>query len=115
MDIARQILRKIEDAPYTGGPVDIEVADCSEEVFQYHLLLLSEAGLIDVLDATSFDGPAFLPTRLTWNGHEFLDASRNDTLWEKAKSVVLKKAGGLSFDVLLFVLKELAKQAVLDQ
>ena len=37
---------------------------------------------------------------LTWQGHEFLDAARNDTIWRKAKKKVLETTGGLAFDVL---------------
>lgn len=113
MDLARLILRGIENAPYTGDVVEFSIPNCTDEQLQYHLQLLYEAGLIHGLDASSLDGPGFLPTRLTWQGHEFLEASRDDGIWEKAKALVLKKAGGLSFDVLLYVLKEWAKQKLL--
>lgn len=112
MDLARRILREMEAAPFTGGAVSLSFSDVPDEHVQYHLLLLSEAGLMRVADASSMDGPAYLPIRLTWHGHEFLDASRNDTFWEKAKSMVLKKTGGLAFEMLLVVLKDYAKQAL---
>lgn len=37
---------------------------------------------------------------LTWAGHEFLEASRDDSRWEKVKRLLLEKTGGLSFEVL---------------
>jgi Hypothetical protein (DUF2513) len=37
---------------------------------------------------------------LTWRGHEFMDAARNDTVWRKAKTRVMANVGGLAFDVL---------------
>lgn len=115
MDLVRKILFKIEDAPFDGGPVEVIIEGIENEVTQYHLLLLSEAGLIDAMHNDSFgSGPEYIPTRLTWLGHEFIDSSRNENLWTKAKTTVLKKAGGLSFDVLLYVLKEYAKQAIID-
>jgi len=58
-------------------------------------------------------GPSCLPIRLTWRGHEFLDTSRSDSLWDKAKSTVLNKTGGLAFDVLFSGLKELATRLAL--
>jgi Hypothetical protein (DUF2513) len=113
MDLVRQILREIEDAPYTGDAVGFSIPNCTDEQLQYHLQLLHEAGLIDGMDASTLDGLAFLPTRLTWQGHEFLEASRDDGMWEKAKTLALKTVGGLSFDVLVFALKEWAKQKLL--
>jgi hypothetical protein len=113
MDLARRILQEIEKAPFDGGTVELNLPDLASETLQYHLLLLSEAGLIHALDASSMAGPAFLPTRLTWQGHEFLDASRSESLWNRAKSIVLTKTGGMAFDLLFYVLKEYAKQLVL--
>ncbi len=42
-------------------------------------------------------------------GHEFLDASRIETLWDMAKSTITDKGGQLSFDMLKRVLFELSK------
>jgi hypothetical protein len=112
MDLARRILEEIEVAPFDGGEAELDLPDASEEAIQYHLLLLTEAGLIDTIDASTMGGPHFIPRRLTWNGHEFLEASRDDTLWQRAKSTVQNKTGGLAFDVLLAVLKDQAKRAV---
>jgi hypothetical protein len=52
----------------------------------YHSALLIEAGLVDGQIIQDSDGqPAATVTlRLTWAGHEFLDAARNDTIWHKA-------------------------------
>lgn len=52
-----------------------------------------------------------MTTRLTWLGHEFLDAARDDGRWEKAKSAI-SKVGGWSFEVVKHILVELAKDAI---
>jgi len=54
----------------------------------------------------------WVPINLTWDGHEFLDAARNPSLWERAKCTALKQTGGLSLEVLKSVLIDLAKHAV---
>ena len=59
-----------------------------------------------------FEGPIVNVKRMTWEGHEFLDAARKDTLWDRAKEKTLKATGGLSLDVLKGVLIELGKQAL---
>ena len=37
---------------------------------------------------------------LTWDGHEFLDAIRNEGTWNKIKAFVKEKSASLSFDVI---------------
>lgn len=60
-------------------------------------------------DAKGFPHKAFIK-RLTWEGHEFLDAARNDTTWRKAKDKFLKPAGAWTFSLLLEFLKAEAKK-----
>ena len=112
MDLVRRILQEMETAPFDGEGFQFEVPDTPEDVLQYHLTLMSEAGLIDGIDTPTHDGPGFLPVRLTWLGHEFLEASRSDTLWEKAKRKALSATGGLTFHLMSQILKALAKDAV---
>jgi Hypothetical protein (DUF2513) len=42
--------------------------------------------------------PTIVPLRLTWAGHEFLDAAREPSRWEKARDLVLK-AGGATLPI----------------
>jgi len=115
MDLAREILLQIEDSSYDGGPIEVNIEGVERSVVQYHLLLLNEAGLIDAIDATHLgSGPEYIPTRLTWLGHEFIDASRNESIWTKAKTMMMTKAGGMPFDLLMYTLKEYIKQSILE-
>jgi hypothetical protein len=34
---------------------------------------------------------------MTWSGHEFLDAARNEELWQETKQRVEKRAGSVPF------------------
>src|SRR5690348_12661169 len=100
MDLVRAILFEIEKIPYTGNPVDVQVDGHSHAEISYHILLLTEAALI----ASQHTGPSYKPLRLTWDGHEFLDAARNDTMWAKAKETVTKNTGALSLEALKLAL-----------
>lgn len=113
MDLVRQILFEIEKAPFDGGWVDVEVEGCPSEEVVYHILLLAEAGLIAAEDVSTYGGPDYRPTRLTWEGHEFLEASRNETIWNKAKALISEKGGGMAFAVLKEVLLQLLRDSVL--
>lgn len=93
--------------------------DCSEfEGFQnievrYHVAIMAQAGLVEAIDVTTMDDahPQAIVKGLTWFGHEFIDASRNQSIWEQGKAIV-EKAGGGAFSVWLSVLTDLVKKSV---
>jgi hypothetical protein len=113
MDLARQILLQIEAAPYDGKWVDLSLPGHSDEEVTYHIMLLAEAELIEAINLSSHSGISWKPKRLTWAGHEFLEASRDESRWEKAKSIIREKGGGIVFSILKDLLVKLAGQAVL--
>ena len=109
MDLIRAILLEVEKSPSLGG-CRIEIPKRSREELYYNAQLAQEAGLID---------GRFLPNsaefhvlRLTYEGHEFLDAARNDTLWAKAKETVTKNTGTLTLEGLKIALSTLIKHAL---
>lgn len=79
------------------------------EVVAGHTAILIDAGLVDGAIARGSDGKPVASNiiRLTWTGHEFLDNARNDTIWQKANSMIKDKALSVSFDVLASLLKSL--------
>lgn len=113
MDLARRILFAIEATPYERGhPGEMRLEGVDRETLSYHIMLLHEAGLIEAVDMTSM-GPGgnwWEPRRLTWEGHEFLDRARSDTVWSKAKDFAIARGGGLAFATL-----KVALTAVIDQ
>lgn len=103
MDLARKILFKIEESD--SDPHDwvrFDFPEYDNQKVSYHVMLLAEAGLIEALDVSTMgpDGYRWEATRLTWQGHEFLDAARSDNVWEKAKDRSAKVAGGVTFEVM---------------
>jgi hypothetical protein len=74
------------------------------------LILLGEAGLINAIVPKSRDDEQVIPNRLTWQGHEFLDASRDDKAWETVKSA-MDKSGGFVFEVAKQILLSLSVTA----
>jgi len=71
-----RILETIEAAPYDFSdiPIDLDLEGYSEDAVAYHVLLLSEAGLVTASShGVSEDGRTRpRPIRLTWKGHEYL-------------------------------------------
>jgi hypothetical protein len=102
MDLIRQILLVIEahPEPYSWD-VSLDIPGYSEKEICYYVRLLEEAGLIEARIMTAMGGVFQCAVNsLTWAGHEFLEASRDDNRWEKVKRLVVEKTGSLSFEVL---------------
>lgn len=114
MDLVREILLATEESdtdprawvnlPFEGRPPQ-EVA--------YHVQLMGEAGLLVVQDHQSIgvNGYRWLPKRLTWQGHEFLDTIRDDEIWRRTKDGA-RKVGGFSLDVVAALAKGFIKEQV---
>lgn len=112
MDLIRGILRGIEYLADGVKPVKMEMQGVDKRKLQYHLELLYEAKYIKAIPIESKDSNEYYPTGLTWQGHDFLDAARDDTMWQKAKDIVYKKTGTLTIDAVKIVLGELIKGAL---
>jgi hypothetical protein len=95
------------------GDVEFNIDGRSATEVSYHVQLLTDAGLLEAIDLSDTAGLDWRPTRLTYAGHEFIEAARKDTLWQKANSTVMERTGGLSLDVLKAVLLKFATDAVL--
>jgi Hypothetical protein (DUF2513) len=85
MDLVRNILIAIErgDAQYADGDA------C--EVMQ-HIEMMERAGLIY--------GHGRNLWGMTWEGFNLLDAIRKDSVWAKAKVVLMKQGESWTFDLL---------------
>lgn len=106
MELIKEILLAVEDANTFTENLKVDIEGYNEKQINYHVMLLGEAGLIKTTYYSADDIPYWYPVRLTWEGHEFLDAIKNDNVWAKLKEKVKEKGSDIPFDVL----KELAMQ-----
>jgi hypothetical protein len=110
IDLVRTLLIKIEALPDTNGhPVSVEGHDPAE--ICEHLKLAQEAGLIEARFLPG--GTECAALRLTWAGHEFLDAARENRIWEKAKAMAMRTAEGVTIISLKVALAHLMGRASL--
>jgi len=114
MDLARELLLRIEANDGDPRLLDLGVNGFEPQVIQEHLHLLKEAGLIEAMESHTRGGDSYYPTRLTWEGHNFMDAARDETLWKKTRQTISQKFQSVSFDVLKAVLSEIAKNSLLS-
>jgi len=77
-------------------------------------MLLHEAGLIVGQDLSADEGLEWLPKRLTYRGHEFLDTVRDGEVWELTKTGA-EKVGGASLTLIFELGKAYCKQVLKDR
>jgi hypothetical protein len=71
--------------------------------------LLHDAGLIQ---ADELVPGQWWPERITWTGHEFLDAARNEEFWSKAKRRIERDVGAAPFQVVYELLIQMMNESL---
>lgn len=106
MDILRRLLIAIAE-----GRSDIE--GTSEDEIKFHLGLMIEAGILrghsewlgqEIPRTVRIEG-------ISWAGHDFLAAIRDETIWNRVKTALSKIGGQAAFDVITALCIATGKQA----
>lgn len=107
-ELIRKILLEAEGFPPGTSGFHVNFPDeYSDSLVNEHAEILIDAGLLDGKVLRGAAGlSAVMILKLTWAGHDFLEASRDDTIWAKAKKLTVEKGGGITFDLLLAWLKK---------
>ncbi|MCX5592852.1 DUF2513 domain-containing protein [Alcaligenes endophyticus] len=99
MDLIRKITLATEQLPPNEWLEGIEGIE--DAIFAGHARWMKEARLVEASIEEYLDGSTSTAIkRLTWDGCNFADEIRSDTLWKKAKENVLKPSMSFSFSVL---------------
>lgn len=77
-----------------------EMQGVSHDEFVLHVELMIEAGLLVGRVARMLGPTRVNVERLTWTGYDFVDASRSNSLWLRAKTTVIKPTASWTFDLL---------------
>ena len=112
--LIRKILLRVEAAEGIISVPQLEdLADL--RAVARHVEWLAEAGLLkiehlipDAIDA----GLDAVILRQTWQACEFLDAARDDQIWESALARIQEQVSSVSFDTLCSHLTEAGKQHI---
>ena len=97
MELVRQLLMQVADDPKYNGRAKwhVHAEDFSKDGFtydqiDYHFGLLIDAGF---LVGEPMGSPGYIISKVSWEGHEFLDDTRDPDIWEKTKDRAQKVAG----------------------
>lgn len=105
MDLIRLLLLDKE------GEDLVNLSKYTDEQIKYHLALLIEAELMEGNVQYSSRMHSEIPakiwvSRITWNGHEFLDKARNEKVWNKAKEIIKDAGASLSMQAIIKALEK---------
>lgn len=114
MDLCRKILFAIEERYVDVVLYNISIEGYSMEEVAYHCKILRDAKLISDYGAQYASNQiySFGVGSLTWEGHEFLDKVREDTIWNKTKGVISSKLLPMTLDVVKDVATSIISAAV---
>src|SRR5216684_4582898 len=107
LDLIRLILMEVE------GETPVDLSSYSPDQVKFHKALIREGGLAEgiVNYPTGKDSQPDIPdlailTRLTWDGHEFIDKAKSEKTWVKAKEMIHRNGATLSLEAMKIALSE---------
>jgi hypothetical protein len=112
-NLIRRILLDVRDNSDASGAYQDPPAPegWDTEVVLAHVEMLIEAGYLEGMVRRSNDGIAAAVSRLTWEGHDFVEAMADDTTWKKALVFLREKGAAQAADVVFALLKDWAMRA----
>ena len=113
LDLVRKLVLALEEQG-ADAPLEQSFEGYTDEQVGYHSYLVADAGLAEGVDVSTAMNvlPQWELLHLTSAGHDFADAARSDTTWNKAKTVVKEKGGGVTVEVMKQVLVSLLKNTL---
>lgn len=113
MDLCRRILLEVETNPPDESIETLSlVGEYSHKTVLEHVALLQDAGLLEAEIIAMSGGAIYYIKRLTWLGHDFLDAARDDGLWGQATERIEAAGVSVTFSLLREILEDLARRAI---
>lgn len=113
-DLFRRILIQLVDAPPNTLPDTQTPEGVDRDAYLEHLQLLADGGYIEAHFMRGGIGNKRLVgveiSRVTLEGHKFLDNARNETVWRRTLTFVREKGGSVSFDIVKEIAKRYAAQ-----
>jgi len=107
MELCRRILLDLENKSFGTGLIKVDYNAVDPTIVAYHIKLLAEAGLIDAQDISKGDRLRWRVKSITWEGHDFLDAIKDDSRWSKTKEFVKESGKIVTLETLKLAVKAL--------
>jgi hypothetical protein len=105
MDLVRGILLEIENSYVSTAICDLHIDGYDMNTIAYHCKILHEVGFISDYKAQYADNKlySFRVGSLTWEGNDYLDKVRDNTIWRKTKDAIKDKGLPFAFDTIKII------------
>lgn len=112
MELVRRILQAVEaDERFHHCNIGLMpeelVEDVNADALKYHVRVLIDGGYLLTSPAS---GLMPLVQGLTWKGHDFVEATRVNSIWDQVVAAG-KKVGGMTIDLALEMARDLLRKA----
>ena len=100
LDLVRQLLLQIEGLP-AGPPAQYRASEIEDPVLLAHFELVIASGLVNgkISRSQSSRGDVISISGLTWEGHEWVEMVRSQSVWNETKSMLLESGGALTYEL----------------
>jgi len=117
MELVRKILMELVDSEFSSDMGLPGIDGYDEDEIRHHALIMRDAGLLAFTEGVKTEGVIFGPMedlqlRPTWEGHEFLEKTRDEKIWRSVVSKTKEMTGGLSFQIIQSLLVVALSKAV---
>ena len=114
MDLVRLILLKIEKEYVSTDIINLSIVGYTQEQVAYHCNIMAQENLLTHYKPKYGDGKLwlFMVGHLTWEGHDFLDKIRDDSVRGKVKNTAKKKGIPLLIDTIKSIANAFISSAV---
>lgn len=100
MELIRSIMLEAEKSQDPYELIDPKIEGHNELEISYHIALLDDAGLLHGHDRSAIGIFRWSAGPLTWAGHEFVEAARDESIWKDALAITDKAGNGTVFELL---------------
>ena len=100
LDLVRQVLLQVEALP-AGPPAQYRTSEIDDPVLLAHFELVIAAGLVNgkIARSQGTRGDVISISGLTWEGHEWIEMVRSQTVWNETKATLLERGGALTYEL----------------
>jgi len=107
MELIHKILIALEDSNQTQGWIPLKFDGYSEEQISYHIKILDEQGIITATDCSTSKDFMWHARSLTWDGHDYIEAIRDEAKWKKVKEWVKSTGKVLTIETIKLAIEKL--------
>lgn len=100
MELIRMVMLAAEKTKEPNELIDPKFEGHNEIEISYHIALLDDAGLLHGQDRSAIGVFRWSAGALTWAGHEFVEAIKDEKVWKEALAITAKSGDGTVFEIL---------------